>query len=140
MVAVTLGKIAWSQRALGDDAEARRSYMRALDIATEAGARTTVGHDILRELGELELEQGRAEAAAGYLERALASAADEGPSVELAMARFALARALWEAEGGTAVDRERALAVATQAQEMFERVGEASAAKSVGEWSSARRR
>jgi serine/threonine-protein kinase len=109
----SLGRALTGQRRY---AEARQRIERALALHEKLlGREHPELATTLRALGELELAQGRTAQAVPLLERALALA----PLSDRARVQFALAQALWS----TPQARPRALQLATQARELWQRFG-----------------
>lgn len=131
-LATTLHNLACSHLALGAYAEARRLNLRALAIGE-----ATQGHDhpdgayALQGLGDIDLAEGHPAEAVAPLERALTIRIASSTPRELAETRFALARALWDAD----LDRRRARTLAEQAQAGYATItGQLEARTNVDEW------
>ncbi len=117
---------------LGDATDAAAEYRRAIDAFEHAAGKDSpeLGESLVG-LGELALARHDAGSARPLFERAVRVLAHEDP-VDLARARFALARAL--------PDRVAALAEAREALELYGRAGHRAAAKraEVTTWLAAR--
>jgi len=125
-VASSLGNLAIVHEALGDHDEARRLHERALAIREK-----TLGPDhpdlaySLVGLAKVALAQHRPRDATPLAERAVTLGEQGGVAAELlAEARFALARALWEAGDAEGRDQGRARRLAEQAREAYRVAGE----------------
>jgi tetratricopeptide (TPR) repeat protein/tRNA A-37 threonylcarbamoyl transferase component Bud32 len=113
-------------------AEAREAFRRALAIfERELGFdHANLAYPLLG-IGNSYLDEGRPGEAIPFLERALAVREKGEPELaRVADARFALARALWEARG----DRRRAASLATAARETYARLGIRSSETEVAGW------
>jgi eukaryotic-like serine/threonine-protein kinase len=121
-VAVTLDNLALVHHAGGSHAEARSLLERALAIQEAAlgPEHPNVAFSLVG-LGNVALAQHRASDAVPLVERAV-RLREVGESLpdDLAAARFALARALWEAD----LQRSRAIAIAKQARDAYRDAGE----------------
>jgi eukaryotic-like serine/threonine-protein kinase len=136
LVLVSLGE---THQKMGSFADAKRQYERAMAIAEKAlGPEHPSVAAVLVKLAQVELLQQRAAAAVPLAERAVQiSQAGDAPAVDLAGARFVLARAVHEAGG----DREHALRVAEKVREFYVASDRhASELAEVEAWLKARRR
>jgi tetratricopeptide (TPR) repeat protein/predicted Ser/Thr protein kinase len=120
-------------RHLGRYAEARAPLERALAIQEKELGREhpDLTHPLVAQ-GELLLSQRRPAEALPILERALKLSP---PGNVRAEAQFALARALWEARSA---ERPRARALATQARDYWQRLGQPAREMPISQWLSAR--
>jgi serine/threonine-protein kinase len=115
--------------------EARAELDRALVIHEKA-----LGHDHpdlaypLVAMGDLLLDQGKAAAALPFLERAQKLTPEGNISAEV---RFALARALWAAKRS---ERPRAVELATEARDYWQRLGHTPRLEKTSQWLSAHSR
>jgi hypothetical protein len=75
------------------------------------------------DLADVALAQGRPGDAVALAQRAVSVVEEDGPALQLAQARFALARALGDASTDAGHERARAVALAQQARDGFRVAG-----------------
>jgi len=128
-VASSLTNLANVHEAMGSHAEAKRLYERALAIREAAWGpdHPDLAYSLLG-LAKVALAQGEPGNAVSLATRAVALWANGRP-VELAEARFVLARARWDAPTSAGRDRALAIAVAGQARDALPDAGEGEAAR-----------
>jgi tetratricopeptide (TPR) repeat protein len=130
-VASSLGNLAIVHEALGDHEEAKRMHERALAIRekTLGPEHPDLAYSLVG-LAKVALAQHRPRDATPLAERAVTLGEQRGVAAELlAEARFALARALWEAGDAAGGEQGRARVLAEQAREAYRGAGESGGAE-----------
>jgi len=126
-IAGSLSNLGEVLRNMGRYAEAHEQYTRAMAVLDKALPPDHPERTFpLLGLGDLLRAQHRPAEALPYLERALKLASE----LTRAEVQFSLAQALWESRR----DRPRALELATQARDSWERQGQKSASEPATEW------
>jgi eukaryotic-like serine/threonine-protein kinase len=136
MVATSLNNQGNVARARGEHTKAAELYGRALRAWERSlGLEHQNVAYALMGVGETALELGRPDEAIAPLQRAVSiRAAHDTVSTDVAAARFALARALWDAPSASGRDRPRARELAVQARAAYLDAGEAESLVEVDAW------
>jgi tetratricopeptide (TPR) repeat protein/tRNA A-37 threonylcarbamoyl transferase component Bud32 len=130
---INLGNLEFER---GDAKQSIEYHRRALEIFEQAHGpdHPLVGNALIG-LGQASLELRRPSEALALLERALKiRGSSDGNPLDLAYARFVLARALWDVRPTAGRDRPRALELASLARDAYAEASEAQQLETVETW------